>query len=313
MPRVICVSKTGACVDVMMEAPDSTVWFEASPNMPEVLKTRCIDAYCKLHARGVLHGSVDLQHILIGGNGKVHIVDFTKSRVRVPQVGFGIPPATEEEFEMELRIVKFKLNYGPAKALETSRYLNGNLAIEIEELSQKHQNYTFGVPEELIYETGDVVPKTFPGHALWRDMNTDNDRTPLKFENPGLSRPALDTAWEDLKDRLTTEEERYWRSYCRLNADISRKETPQFREGTRTKRKASEEPEDTPPSKRLCHSLLSETTAPVPDNHSQDSSTSRSSTNTLQENLEPAAQSADTGTLITLCIDTGYQRLTFFA
>ncbi|EEB93131.1 hypothetical protein MPER_08257, partial [Moniliophthora perniciosa FA553] len=66
VPSIITVF-TGPCtLNVAMEPPHHSFWVEASPDMPLVLKERCIAAYERLHGCGVLHGDVELRHMLIG-------------------------------------------------------------------------------------------------------------------------------------------------------------------------------------------------------------------------------------------------------
>ncbi|EJD34494.1 hypothetical protein AURDEDRAFT_76135, partial [Auricularia subglabra TFB-10046 SS5] len=67
VPRIIGVyAAPGAVVDVAMEPPHRVGWREADKNLSDAVKQRIIDAYNEIHARGVLHGDVELRHMLIG-------------------------------------------------------------------------------------------------------------------------------------------------------------------------------------------------------------------------------------------------------
>lgn len=105
-------------VSVTMEMPHSSFWIESSPNMPHALKERVIAAFEKIHAQGVLHGDPELRHMLIGADGKVMIIDFGMSRAIREHTSVGIERAETEEFRLEMRKVKYKLDYMGARKRE---------------------------------------------------------------------------------------------------------------------------------------------------------------------------------------------------
>ncbi|KAG9314528.1 hypothetical protein JVU11DRAFT_5325 [Chiua virens] len=90
----------------------------ASPNMPDALKEKVIAAFEKIHAQGVLHGDPELRHMLIGADGKVMIIDFGMSRANREHPSVGIERAEPEEFRLEMRKVKYKLDYMGARKKE---------------------------------------------------------------------------------------------------------------------------------------------------------------------------------------------------
>ena len=106
--------------------------------MPEILKRRCVEAFEKLHARGILHGDPDLRHILINADAKVTIIDFKASATSTPleNVGLeevGLRKASPEEFRLEMRRVKFQLDYDGAREKEReklTRKMEGKLRDE---------------------------------------------------------------------------------------------------------------------------------------------------------------------------------------
>lgn len=110
-------------VSIAMEPPHHSFWIEASPDMPDVLKERCIEAYEKIHACGVLHGAVELCHMLIGGDGKVTIINFTKSRALDSNLDVMLLEATPADLELEMRKVKYKLDYDGARKKESEKML----------------------------------------------------------------------------------------------------------------------------------------------------------------------------------------------
>ena len=52
---------------------------EASALMPAVLEDRVVEAFIKLHERGIVHGDIVLRHILIGADARVTLIDFQAS------------------------------------------------------------------------------------------------------------------------------------------------------------------------------------------------------------------------------------------
>lgn len=294
VPHVIGVFANSQGVDVKMELPHPLFWFEASSNMPEVLKARCIEAYRKLHMHGILHDSVELRHILVNGSGRVQIVDFTKSRAKTPAPEYGIAEANDQDFEREMREVMYKLNYRSAKSFETSRYLIGNLRSEVNRRNEKagfdHRYYITGVPR-----TGDTTILPFPDEQLWKEWNTDSDRRPLKFEVPGRTRQTLDIAWKKFKEWLYREEIEYWRKVYR-----SMVQTPA--RGPSLKRKASTALDDTPSSKRLCSSpspFTLTSTTPGPQDITMGNELSSPSTRAWDD-TDLAVENPTTGTLVPL-------------
>lgn len=285
-----------------MELPDSSFWFEASPRMPEVLKSLCIEAYKKLHARGVLHGSVDLRHILISGSGKIQILDFTKSRVKVKPSSpdFGIAKATNAEFEQELRKVMYKLDYQSARSFETSRYLTTCVQSQINQWNEAD-----GLECEYqirnIPLTGDNVSFPFSDRKQWKEWNADWDRRPLKFEMPGQTPEELDTRWEQFNQWLYDNEMLYWRTvYNSVVKTMAEPPAP----APKRKRKANTAPDDTPSPKRLCSpspssSSTSTTTSVEPQDIQMGSRPSTSFT-VPQHATNPAVESLSTGKSVPL-------------
>ena len=86
--------------------------------MPDALKERVIAAFEKIHAHGVLHGDPELRHMLIGADGRVMIIDFGMSRAVREHASLGIEKAEPEEFRLEMRKVKYKLDYMGARQKE---------------------------------------------------------------------------------------------------------------------------------------------------------------------------------------------------
>ncbi|KAH9982509.1 hypothetical protein BGW80DRAFT_28808 [Lactifluus volemus] len=88
-PHVIGVYTRPGQIDIAMDLPHPVLWMEASASMPMVLKDRVVEAFQRLHERGVVHGDVALRHILIGPDARVTLIDFQASRADQPNEDLG--------------------------------------------------------------------------------------------------------------------------------------------------------------------------------------------------------------------------------
>ncbi|KAI0793440.1 hypothetical protein C8Q75DRAFT_804253 [Abortiporus biennis] len=121
VPYVIGLYVNPDNFNVAMSLPHLSFWIEASPQMPFVLKHQCIEALHRLHVHGILHGDIEARRFLIGADGKVTIIGFQESRSIIPNPRVGLRAARLEEFAMEMRKLKFKLDYDGAKVKEMER------------------------------------------------------------------------------------------------------------------------------------------------------------------------------------------------
>lgn len=121
VPRLITVLADPGSLSQVYELPHRSFWIEASFEMPIVLKERCIEALRKLHACGILHGDLKLRDVIIGGDGHVTIKRFFKSRALVPDTQSGLKAASPEELELEMRKLRFMLDYDDAQEKEQQR------------------------------------------------------------------------------------------------------------------------------------------------------------------------------------------------
>lgn len=129
-PTVIGLySAPGGTLSLAMELPHPVGWHEADPYIHVELKEQVIVAYQNLHARNILHNDVKLENVLIGAfgfgydfegflitsplgdDGKVTIVDFCKMVVN----------AEPADLALEMRAIKFSLDYNGAKKTEYKR------------------------------------------------------------------------------------------------------------------------------------------------------------------------------------------------
>lgn len=205
LPWIIGVYSLPGSISIAMEPPHHSFWIEASPDMPTVLKQRCIEAFENIHQRGVLHGAVELRHMLIGGDCKVTIIDFQMSRSLVPNADVMLLQAEPWELSLEMRKVKYKLDYDGARKREIEKMMRG------EERNRRNgarqTDSEAGVQHEDTPEEDIVDP---PIHIQdWNESwaNAAANATPTRFVMPGQPTEALANEVQnflDIVDRIST-------------------------------------------------------------------------------------------------------------
>ncbi|KAK1223784.1 hypothetical protein PQX77_013308 [Marasmius sp. AFHP31] len=193
---IITVLDGPATLNVAMEPPHHSFWIEASSDMPLVLKDRCVEAFEKLHARGVLHGDVELRHMLIGGDGKVTIIDFQQSRALEPIPDVRLERATPAELRREMRKVKVKLDYPGARDLEYRKF-------------QRHQHprqANTGSPFSVSQMKEDALNPPIRHQREWEEW-VEERPLPKRFvmpgQDPSIFLEALRTFLDDVDPRGT--------------------------------------------------------------------------------------------------------------
>lgn len=118
-----------------MELPHPHSWRVADRSLSTDEKRAIVDAYAQIHAHGVLHGDVALRHILIGmstlpnfhcfltrpaagKDGKPTIINFRRAACLRPAMKIGLGGCSTHEFQLEMRQVKFLLDYQGAREFE---------------------------------------------------------------------------------------------------------------------------------------------------------------------------------------------------
>lgn len=199
VPHIINVYTTPGYIDLVMEPPHDCFWIEASPDMPMVLKDRCVEAFAKLHQHGILHGDVELRHMLIGADCKVTIIDFQRSRSSNPIPEVDLQIAMPDEFRMEMRRVKFKLDYEGARAKE---YAKMQRAIELAEVNKEIERKLrrcrrFGRPEDFMQPPEEDVVDPAVSTTLWsEEWIIGCEATPRRFVVPGRTSQDVQNAVE---------------------------------------------------------------------------------------------------------------------
>lgn len=178
--------------------------------MPLVLKKRCVEAYEKLHAEGVLHGDVELRHMLIGGDGKVTLIDFQESRAvkALPQVG--LEAASPEELRREMRKVMVKLDYPGARDMEIARRDRPLERVQRRREEQSKSERTPGYrPKKVPSPEDEISDPPIPVHE-WQEDWVGPPVIPQRFVMPNQTPEELESeiqAFLSLVDRWQRAEE----------------------------------------------------------------------------------------------------------
>ncbi|KAJ7225818.1 hypothetical protein GGX14DRAFT_641209 [Mycena pura] len=217
VPFIINVYSCVGAVDVAMEPPHSSFWVEASADMPHVLKKRCVRAFEQLHAAGVLHGDVELRHMLIGGDARVTIIDFQESRALVPNAAVKLAAATPAELRMEMRKVKYKLDYGTARDWEDQKFMR---SLRLKCRNQKGDEIEPPAEEDV----WDPPVSTEEWNEGWNGARPG----PVRFVMPGQKAGDVERAVEEflsILEKLEEEEKRY----DGTTTSLLRKPSPEFK------------------------------------------------------------------------------------
>jgi len=105
-----------------MEIPHQTFFIEASPDMPNILKERVVDAVSRIHRQGVLLGNINLRNFLICPDGRVVVTNFEYCKSSSPNKALKIDLASPADLRMEMRKLKVRLDYGTAREDEHKRF-----------------------------------------------------------------------------------------------------------------------------------------------------------------------------------------------
>ncbi|KAF9535841.1 hypothetical protein CPB83DRAFT_901508 [Crepidotus variabilis] len=192
IPKLIAVRVGPSRFNLVFDLPHQTFFIEPSADMPEVLKRRVVEAVDKLHSKGVGHHTLSLEDILIGGDGQVYIYNFHNARYLEEKPVVHLPMVKDDEFAMEMRRIKFKLDYQDARQKEQDW-----LRLQVEH-SRAAELETTKWKKAKKYRLKKVLPKRtqVPGVPL-REVEgwfTELNRQPRRFIVPGQEEE--DFEWE---------------------------------------------------------------------------------------------------------------------
>ena len=193
VPHVMGVYTRPGKIDIIMDLPHPVFWIEASPSMPMVLKDRVVEAFQKLHERGVVHGDVALRHILIGADARVTLIDFQASRADDPNEDLGLSASYPGDKALEMRRVKFLLNMDNARKKEFRKSKAAlKRTIRNRERERRRQELlkhgiTVGLPLDEPEPLDDIKDPPIPLDELERYWMEDANDDPRRFVVPGSS------------------------------------------------------------------------------------------------------------------------------
>lgn len=200
VPRIIGVHVLPGAISIAMELPHQSFWMEASHTMPDVLKERAMEGLEMLHSRGILHGDIELRHVLIGGDGAVTFIDFQLSRTTTPDESIGLEKAEDEEFRFEKRMLAFKLDLHGARAREiqktesfVQRTKRNRRRDELWSRRAKGARTGYISPYEEEPEDEKIVPPVHP-YDLRDTWIKNSDAPPARIVVPGQSEEEVKTA-----------------------------------------------------------------------------------------------------------------------
>jgi tRNA A-37 threonylcarbamoyl transferase component Bud32 len=193
VPYVMGVYTRPGKIDIAMELPHPVFWMEASASMPVVLKDCVVEAFRKLHERGIVHGDVALRHILIGADARVTLIDFQASRADEPNEELDLAMTYPGEKDLEIRRVKFLLNMDNARKKEFKR---SKAALKRSERNKRREQrrrellrhgITTGLPLDEPEPLEDINKPPVPLDELERYWMEDANDDPRRFIVPGTS------------------------------------------------------------------------------------------------------------------------------
>lgn len=200
VPRIIGVHILPGAISIAMELPHQSFWIEASPTMPDVLKERAMQGLEILHSRGILHGDIELRHVLVGGDGAVTFIDFQLSRSINPDESVGLEKAEDEEFRFEKRLLAFKLDLHGARASEiqkteafVQRTKRNKRRDELWKRRAQGARTGYIPPYEEEPEEEKIVPPVHP-HDLQDTWIKNSDSPPVRIVVPGQSTEEVKVA-----------------------------------------------------------------------------------------------------------------------
>lgn len=208
VPRIIGVHILPGAISIAMELPHQSFWVEASPSMPDVLKERAMQGLEMLHSRGILHGDIELRHVLVGGDGAVTFIDFQLSRSTNPDESVGLEKAEDEEFLFEKRLLAFKLDLHGARANEiqkteafVQRTKRNKRRDEMWKRRAQGARTGYISPYEEEPEEERIVPPVHP-HDLQDTWIKNSDAPPVRVVVPGQSKEEVKAAIQTFLESL---------------------------------------------------------------------------------------------------------------
>jgi serine/threonine protein kinase len=184
VPTLINVYSTIYGFEMAFVLPHPSFWVEATEDMPNLLKERVISAYETLHHKGVLHRNVELSNILIGADGYVTLINFEHSGTRGGHDGYQIPRVLPEAFEMEMRELKYKLDWESSKSKELRKRKQQNHMLNHNTKEKQKARASPGYRPQFLAPAPELIRNPPVGEGNWELWNAKQPRA-KRFVVPG--------------------------------------------------------------------------------------------------------------------------------
>lgn len=214
IPEIIGLYLVDGAISVAMELPSSTFWVEASDDMSDHLKRKCIAAFDEVHSRGVLHDDVELRHMLVSAAGEVTLIDFQMSRARKPKYEVGLQRATESEFRLEKRKVLYKLDFDNARWKENAKRTRVMTRRERNDERRRRRKHLPsgtkpGPEDEYELDDKDDIINPIVDDMIWLRLWIGDEFIPSCYVVPGQDEQKVDAMLKDfaMQEILRLEEE----------------------------------------------------------------------------------------------------------
>ncbi|KAH9065975.1 hypothetical protein EDB87DRAFT_1594161 [Lactarius vividus] len=172
VPNIIGIFNTSeGLANMAMEPPHPHAWRVADRFLSTDEKRVIVKAYAQIHARGVLHRDVALRHMLIGRDGKATIINFRQASCLPPVKRIGLSGCGADDFRLEMRQVKFLLDYEGAREFEYRLARNHFYAMRM--------SSTKGIPSSAIFPISEITLRRWDASTL-----EDLHPPPLPFDVP---------------------------------------------------------------------------------------------------------------------------------
>ncbi|KAF8272896.1 hypothetical protein EI94DRAFT_103997 [Lactarius quietus] len=180
VPNIIGVFNTSeGLANMAMEPPHPHAWRVADRSLSTNEKRVIVEAYAKIHARGVLHRDVALRHMLIGRDGKATIINFRQASCLPPVKRIGLSGCGAHDFQLEMRQVKFLLDYQGAREFE--------YRLAREHFCAMRTSSTAGITSSALFPISEPILQLWDANAL-EDLRPPPPPLPFYVPNsPNIS------------------------------------------------------------------------------------------------------------------------------
>ncbi|KAF9056358.1 hypothetical protein BJ165DRAFT_506442 [Panaeolus papilionaceus] len=269
-----------------------------SSDMPDMLKAGVIYALSQIHAKGVCLGNVELSNFFIGDNLKIFVCDLTRATAFIPNHEEGIREASPENMLLEMRKLKFLLNYTDSRPTEYSRIVhasNWDRHVRAEFFKQHlDETYHPNIPEVPHHEIRTTLANLYSEHSWFKML----EQRPRMYIPPHYDRTTIYLALGRFSRSIGN-------NIPAPPPEVEPPDTSTPRYDLRKRKQAPEDEAHSPPIKRHCRdsipdSTLSECTTPTQHQASSSLQSSKWKHSSLHAGVFPSQPAPATPNLLLL-------------